>query len=494
MKVNVEKYISWPNGVGALAVVLVFILQWIWVPSFAATWDMVDFSLGVLHFDMYQMQPHFPGYPYFILGGKALHLLVDDPAKALSLFNIMVYGSATIPVFLLLRRIVHPSYSVMALAIIYTSSFTVLMVNQPMSEGAAIGMMWWYIWGLLFAHDRHHNGFLILPLFMFSLLLGIRLSYLVLGLGILMLLYLKWKSGLIKFKEMPLYLLIGVLFQLLWVSAISMSEGGYGSFLRLALSFTNGHFKEWGGAIGASDLSLYQRVIKLVFTNTIWTGWLSESIPVLLLMIIVLFMAWKVPIGNSIIIRLMLVLLVSYVLWALFAQNVMKPRHALPLIGMGSFLIAVKICSGRQTPTRLFLLLFLLMFQVFHTGKLLNSHMSQVPAVYQLAHYLEEKEQPLIIYTWEESRVLEYLEVPYRHKKVQTYEVFSVDEDYYHNRDIYLTNKVVEGFKQQGVSIDSLIEVEKHFHSNELMDPIYHDLTLYKWKGKEVQIRKEENG
>ncbi|MCA1057826.1 hypothetical protein LCL96_02715 [Rossellomorea aquimaris] len=482
------KYVSLANGVGAFAVIAVFVLQLIWVPSFAATWDMVDFALGVLHFDMYQMQPHFPGYPYFILGGKALHLFVDDPAQALTLFNIFLYGSAIIPLFLLVKRMTVPSYAMMATAFIYTSSFTILMVNQPMSEGAALGMMWWYIWSLVFAKEKSHNAYLILPLFLFSLLLGIRLSYLVLGIGILMVIYSKWKSGMLKVLDMLVYILIAILFQLLWVSGISISEGGYGSFLRLALSFTNGHFQEWGGAIGASDLSMSERFFKLLFVNTIWVGSAGESLLLLLCLVVGLSVFRNSSIGKYYLTRLMLILLGSYFLWAIFAQNVMKPRHALPLIGMSLFLIAGALFSRRRSKgVSLFLILFLLL-QVFHTSKLLYTHTSETPAVYQMADYLEGEGRPLVVYTWEESRVLEYLAVPFTHKKVQTYEVFATDAGYYPDRDIYLTDKVVEGFKDQGISVDEFIKVEKHFHSSELTDPIYHDLTLYKWE----KPRKEE--
>lgn len=486
------KYMSRPNVAGAFAVAVVFVLQLMWIPSYAATWDMVDFALGVLHFDMYQMQPHFPGYPYFILGGKVLHLMVGDPVQALTLFNIFLYGSAIIPLFLLMNRIVLPTYAGIATAIVYTSSFTVLMVNQPMSEGAAVGMMWWYIWSLVLANERHHKGFLILPLLLFSLLLGIRLSYLVLGIGILMLLYRKWKSGVVTLLDTFVYLLIAVLFQLLWVSGISMSEGGYESFLRLALSFTNGHFQEWGGTIGASDLSLWDRVVKLIFVNAIWVGGVAEFLPLLILLVVGLAAARKDSHGNRSMTSLMLVLLGSYFLWALFAQNVMKPRHALPLIGIALFLGAGRLLSQRLSRTGSILVLSFLLLQVYHTSALLYKHASDIPAVYQMADYLESEEegQPLVVYTWEESRVLEYLNVPFIHKKVQTYEVFTTDARYYPERDIFLTDKVVEGFKKQGIQMDEFIKVEKHFHSSELIDPIYHDLTLYKWKKQ----RGEEKG
>ncbi|MBN8191699.1 hypothetical protein JI667_05995 [Bacillus sp. NTK074B] len=488
MREKIRKYGSWSNGIGSLAIMSVFILQVIWVPAYASTWDMVDFALGVIHFDMYQMQPHFPGYPYFILGGKAFHMLVGDPVQALSLFNIFMYGSAVIPLILLVKRLVRPSYSVVAAAFIYTSSFTVLMVNQPMSEGAAMGMMWWYIWSLVWANERSHNGFLILPLFLFSLLLGIRLSYLALGFGILLVLYTRWKSGLFKIMDLFVYSLITILFQLVWVAGISMSEGGLDSFLRLALSFTNGHFQEWGGAIGASDLSLLDRTGKLLFVNTVWVGGAGESVILLFLLGGSFILLWRAKLGNRQMIILLVLLAVSYFLWALFAQNVMKPRHALPLIGISWFFITVLLFSRKRTMAgSLFLILFLLL-QVSHTSKLLYTYTSEIPSVYQMADYLEEIDQPLVVYTWEESRVLEYLDVPFIHKKVQTYEVFANDAGYYPDRDIYLTDKVVQGFKNQGISVNDFIKIEKHFHSSELIDPIYHDLTLYKWE----KSRKEE--
>ncbi|CAN7298107.1 hypothetical protein [Rossellomorea sp. LjRoot5] len=492
MRVKSGEFMSWPNVAGAFAVMAIFVLQVMWIPSYAATWDMVDFALGVLHFDMYQMQPHFPGYPYFILGGKVLHLMVGDPVQALTLFNIILYGSAIIPLFLLMKRIVRPAYAGMAAAIVYTSSFTVLMVNQPMSEGAAVGVMWWYIWSLVFANERTHNGFLILPLFLFSLLLGIRLSYLVFGIGILMVLYRKWKEGMVTFLDTFVYLLIAILFQLLWVAGISMSEGGYESFLRLGLSFTNGHFQEWGGTIRASGLSLLDRIVKLIFVNTIWVGGVGESLLLLILMVVGLAAVRKDSHGNRYMTSLMLMLMGSYFLWALFAQNVMKPRHALPLIGIALFLGAGKLLSQRLSRAGFKLVLSFLLLQVYHTSTLLYKHASDVPAVYQMADYLESegKGKPLVVYTWEESRVLEYLDVPFIHKKVQTYEVFTTDAGYYPERDIYLTDKVVEGFKKQGIQVDGFVKVEKHFHSSELIDPIYHDLTLYKWEKQ----REEEEG
>jgi hypothetical protein len=86
-----------------------------------------------------------------------------------------------------------------------------------------------------------------------------------------------------------------------------------------------------------------------------------------------------------------------------------------------------------------------------------------------------------ILYTWEETRVLEYLGAPISHKRIMTYEVFAHDMTYYKNNQIYLTNKVVEGFKTQGTDLSGKIKKVKMFQSNPIYDPVYHDITLYEW-------------
>ena len=46
----------------------------------------------------------------------------------------------------------------------------------------------------------------------------------------------------------------------------------------------------------------------------------------------------------------------------------------------------------------------------------------------------------------------------------------------------YITNKVVEGFKAQGINLTGKIKKIKEFHSNPIYDPVYNDIVLYEWK------------
>ncbi len=55
----------------------------VYASPFAATWDEVDFALALDRYDLLAMQPHFPGYPYFILAGCSFIRLLTMLLKRL---------------------------------------------------------------------------------------------------------------------------------------------------------------------------------------------------------------------------------------------------------------------------------------------------------------------------------------------------------------------------------------------------------------------------
>jgi hypothetical protein len=59
------------------------------VSSTPINWDGVQFALGVERFDLPAHQPHPPGYILYVLMGRAVNLLVDDPSLALSLLSVL---------------------------------------------------------------------------------------------------------------------------------------------------------------------------------------------------------------------------------------------------------------------------------------------------------------------------------------------------------------------------------------------------------------------
>ena len=76
--------------ISIFSIMFLFWTQFTHVNSFASTWDQVDFALALDRYDLMAMQPHFPGYPSFILGGYFIHQFVDNKVSSLTIFNILV--------------------------------------------------------------------------------------------------------------------------------------------------------------------------------------------------------------------------------------------------------------------------------------------------------------------------------------------------------------------------------------------------------------------
>ncbi|MCM3602574.1 hypothetical protein M3175_17720 [Robertmurraya korlensis] len=455
--------------------------------SFASSYDQVDFALALERYDLLAMQPHFPGYPYFILGGYLVHLWVQDKAASLTVFNILLYTSAIIPMYKLSRTHFSGAISVLVASLTYCSGFVVLMVNQPMSEGAAIAVLWWYVWSIHVAWKKQSFLSQIIPLFLLSILLGIRLSYLPFAIGVLFLFYKLWKKKQLPLKDMLSLGLLAILFQLLWVSGVAFTEGGFVDFMKLALSFTSGHFNEWGGTATRGDQSFFSRVYQLIIVNIGWIGIGIKSFFLLSMFAIMLLyffraISWK-RIKTNDLFQLLTLLIVVYFLWVLFAQNVEKPRHIIPLITLGTFSLFSMVFSKWKTTFMIVFSLLLLSVQAYQTTLLLKEQASVLPATYQLGAYLENYKEPFVLYAWEESRVFTYLDTSFPHKEINTYSKFLHDQSYYKNKDILLTNSVLEGFISQGIDLTGKVEVVEEFSSNSLFDPVYHHIILYRWKG-----------
>jgi hypothetical protein len=173
--------------------------------------------------------------------------------------------------------------------------------------------------------------------------------------------------------------------------------------------------------------------------------------------------------------------MIAYGIWALFAQNIDKPRHILPVAVLLVFLVTSSFLLKVTKRTGTSLIICLVLFQAYTAAQYIKSQADEVPAVYQLAGFLEDSQEEFVLYTWEETRVLDYLQVDFPHKRVFSYKIFLHDSSLYSGKNIYLTDSIVEGFRSQGVDVETHLEKINEFHSTEIFDPVYHEISLYKW-------------
>ncbi|MFC0187961.1 nucleoporin-interacting protein [Fictibacillus aquaticus] len=448
--------------------------------SFPSTWDEVDFVLAVDRFSLADMQPHFPGYPYFILGGMLFSAFTENNTLSLVLWSHFLLFSSVFPLFWLSKRMTSSlAGRFFITGTVQVSSYLWFVSSQPISEGAALGVMWWYIWSLCWADEKKNLVKKSLPLFLFSILMGIRLSYLPLGTGLLLLFVWELRKHR-DINRIAILLTLAVLFQWVWLSALILSEGGIFSFLHLAFSFTEGHFTEWGGAITAAKLTLLERSL-LFIKNTWFTGIAGENILLLVMSILLTVLAVKELQGKRIKKEgaLFVLLAVSYVIYAFFAQNPEKPRHMLPVASLITFGVYA-VLAGKNKGINRLLAIFLIL-QAANGFYLLKEARTVRPAVYQLEDYISKSGEPSVLYTWEETRMLQYTRAPFTHKRIETFAFFKEDEQNYSGYTVYLTGKALRGFELQGAATKDCAKKVKTFESSHLVDPVYSSISLYEW-------------
>ncbi|RBP04338.1 glycosyltransferase family 39 protein [Rossellomorea aquimaris] len=474
---------------------LYFIYRLILLPPYASSWDEVDYALGVIEFDLLKMQPHFPGYPFFIFGGMMVHIFVDDPVLSLQIFNTILLVSSILPVYWLFGHYLERKKAIIATLFLFSLSYPSVMTVQAMSEGAAIPVLWWYLWSLHRAVIRKTKDAAVLPILLFAILMGIRLSYIGFGAGILYYWFVFWKesgNGSEKVKAIAFHLTLLILSQGVWLSALAANAGSLQTLLQIALGFTDGHFTEWGGTV-ESDTGFFERLWNYIFINIGWNGLFTQSLSIMVITALLFLLSvkmtgkWTKPGTGTI---LLLIAFGSYFIWGLFAQNIDKPRHILPLAILAVFFLLIGWMKKLNATKIIALSLWFILHIGTSVGVLTDYHAS-APAVYKTESYFTEQNEktPIVVYTWEETRVYSYLDAPYSHKRVLTYSQFLQDIQHT-NKEIYLTGAVVKGFEQQGIeNLDEKIEKVQVFHSQELFDPVYSTITVYKWADKKGERR-----
>ncbi|OIN67486.1 hypothetical protein BLD48_04545 [Exiguobacterium sp. KRL4] len=289
-----------------------------WVSPYVASYDIANFTLAVGQYDLANLQPHFPGYPFFILLATGLARLGLDPVRALGVVSTLGFASGLVPLYLLFKR--HPFDTVRLLAaftVVSTASLVVLSATG-MSDGLALGVLCWFVWSVERARQDH---FRLLPYILFGLLMATRLSYAPFGIVLLFLLWQVRRDTWQVVSEIAVLLLA----QLAWLLPVAFSVGGPASFAQLSLSFVTGHFSDWGGTAQTDEATLLER-LGLTLKQIVWHGlgfatWIGLGSGLFLFcQRFRSFPLWWSVTGTG------------YFLWGWFAQNIDKPRHVLPLV------------------------------------------------------------------------------------------------------------------------------------------------------------------
>jgi hypothetical protein len=497
------------NGMILLALfVTSFAVRVRFAGTYAESWDAVDFALALERFDIFQMQPHFPGYPLYILSAHLFLPWAGDPVQALTWLSACFGSLSLFPFYALANRLLSEPAAVWVSVLLFWSNPLVGLTHvQPMSE--ALGLFVVLLLLASVARSLHREGerlwlSAVIGVILFALLLGIRLSYFPVGCVLLhpLIRLFRQRRSLSGFVIQAIAL--GVLFVAavaVWLLPAAATEGGLVPYLQLGQAFTVGHFTDWGGTSFSTDLSWGQRMYILLAERLLANGLLGASdmltappLPspftcLLLLAFVCLAaagaaQAWQRSDCTN---RLFVLLaVVPYAVWVFFGQNSEKARHILPILpwlfllaGCGWAAVWRRLTrrTGKAMFTASSLLILAALFIRLWT--VYQQHL-QPPPTLQLVHLVQARysAENTYLYTWEEERLFDYYAPDFGTERVRSFPYFlqSLQLRADTVSHVLVTNAVLDGFTTR--LHPYALEVAR-FTADPFLYPTYHTVILY---------------
>ncbi|MDY7041608.1 MAG: DUF2723 domain-containing protein, partial [Chloroflexota bacterium] len=120
-----NKMVSWQKRDTVIAVVLAVgtvLSRWPFQINILNNHDAVNYALALEHFDMRLHQPQPPGYPLYVLLGRAFNLVLHDHLAALVWLSTVFSGLAVVAIYLAGREMFGRRVGFIAALLLVTSS------------------------------------------------------------------------------------------------------------------------------------------------------------------------------------------------------------------------------------------------------------------------------------------------------------------------------------------------------------------------------------
>jgi hypothetical protein len=310
------------------------------LPRMLPDLDAVNFARALTRFDLAAQAPHFPGYPVYVALARLASAAGAHEVLALSLPGIVLAAVAIAALGLALRRDVGTVGALAGAALVALLPLPVLAGGSPSSDGAGVAALALVVAAVLAVRPEAARWKAVLAGTLAGLALGVRPSYLpaVLGLALVLPRGLRG-AGLAG----------GVLGLAAWGLPLAALTGP-AELWRIGTSFVSGHAGEWGGTVAVQpDLALRLELLGFdvlaAGLGLPWTGALTPARAVLALVLaaplaVLLVAGGALRHGERRVAVLALALGVPYGAWMFLGQNLLKARHALPVVLAVALLVA----------------------------------------------------------------------------------------------------------------------------------------------------------
>ncbi|MGB8957307.1 MAG: glycosyltransferase family 39 protein [Tumebacillaceae bacterium] len=449
-------------------------------------WDDVDFALGVGSFDLARMQPHFPGYPIYMVAAFVAAIFYKNSFLALSGLSAVAMALSVWPLYAIVSRLGGQRIAFWTALAWSVSPLGLVLGTQPLSDAFGLLIALLLVECCLRSCDpslgtRARAIALLGSGIWLGLLLGVRVSYVALAAVPLWAAYVYGRDTR-AYRDIVASVASCLLVCLLWGYALAVNVGSFAGLWKLGTSFTSGHFSDWGGTFTEGS-SLWERLVYWIGRQwfaagigTPWKGQLDAAAWIVLALTLLGLgaLAFRVRSWHWRNTGFLIAWVLPYLLWALFAQNVEKPRHVLPLLPVLIGAIIAGLLTWKRT-----ILPAVLVVAMLTVGAGQVMHQAEQPSpMAELASFLQQHPASLV-YTYEEERVIRYYLPNLHTERLRQWEDFrsSLLSEPVWSEPIYLTGAVLDGFHKP--ELRSLVQEAARFQGSPWLYPTYHDIVLY---------------
>lgn len=306
------------------ASILVGASRWLARARVPDDYDSIGFVRALGHFDLAQLQPHFPGYPVFVALGRLAVAAGLAPLAAATAVSSLAAAVTAAALFRLGSRLAHDSAGGWAALALYAGAWLPWLLG-----GAALSDATATAWVALACAALSFDGALAPALggAAIALALGTRLSYWPLALSF---------AVVAARRPHRIGALAGFAVGLAaWLVPFAALVGPR-ALVALGRTHVVGHFTAWGGSIATQPnlpLRLWCFARSLVHDG-LFAHWLA----------LLAVVPWIALGARPRALRLALLAAAPYALWVLLAQNVVEqPRHLLPLCTLACVVIGAAL-------------------------------------------------------------------------------------------------------------------------------------------------------
>lgn len=319
--------------------------------------DSLRFALAIYNYNLYDLQPHFPGYFFYFMLIKPIYWLTQSVGLSFAIMGALaiwaiIFYSYKINTLLLQQEMHQQTYLLGALLLF--SPLLFLMSTRYMPDIWGLTLLVSGTYYLLHAIQYKDLKSAVIHSIIMGLECGVRLSYIPFWFPSIILVF-------IFFRQLPLLLLTGSLAILFWLVPMII-DTSWNRLFEVSQEHAVGHFTKWGGTVMSNDHSYFERLMAMI--ESIWADglggfwinrhWVTALWSVILISLFIKGIQWiinqrKKHVSKHIVKQHFYILggcLLSYSIWVYFFQNIVyKPRHIMPLL---PFLTMIAALGGSQ--------------------------------------------------------------------------------------------------------------------------------------------------